>query len=608
MNKASRPLTCQNTIPDGPASSRIVAGANLHRAGHPRENILVIAPFHFFLWMTLIAAGLVWAVCHFYKGPISDWGWNAMAFAIGLPALAWLGQQFLGTRIRFDRSTGKVQVWGAGHTFARFDGCPLVGVQFCRGKGQDSTEYNESVNSFQVNLIVEQNGAAVRYNILDSGDQDAMLKFATEIAAFMSVDFISSQAAIRLDQPPPKPPKKRSDKTPARPPIPGLMKILFLIPVLLVGGIWLFGKHQQRNAQAAIEQVLKLGGKNDSLYSRGDELAPHFFNVDFSGKPITDADLATLRPFFLNAGGPSKLDLSGTRVTDAGLRQLAGFTFLHELILDETAVTGSGLADLKSIGSDDEDEYNVHIGLARSKMDDAGLAGLAAVQYLGEVDLSRTQISGSGLTQLKALNRLSTLKLAGCPIDDKGLDSIRVLDALDNLYDWDFSYTQITDAGLSKLMNVKHLRSLKLSGTKITDSGLPILNARKELTGIFLDRTAITDSGLKAFSGNATLTQLSLSGTAITDNGILQLKANNRIEHLYLDQTAANDATLRAMANWTTIKSLNLEYTQITDAGLAALADLPNLERLYLKLMESKMTREGIDALKRRKPNLAIDD
>ncbi len=608
MGLNSNSLTSRIKIPDGPATSRGMPEVNLHRIRHPLANILVISPVHLFLWITLVAAGLAWGYCHYQIGPVSDGIKIVIAFVVGLPAFSWVTQQLFGTRVRFDRSTGKVRIYGLGHSGFTSADCPLEGIQFCKGRGFVPCDAEtDSWNSFQINLIFEQNGDAIRYNILDCGDQDAMLKMAAEVASFMNVEFVCSKGAVQLDQKPPKRDKKKKAKETAKQPFPKLLLVMIAIPVLLVGFVFLNGKHLQRNATAAIEEVVKLGGKNDYLYSTTNELVPRFFNADFSGKPITDADLALLRPFFLEANGPRKLNLSGTRVTDDGLKHLVGFTFLHELILDDTEVTGSGLANLKSMGSDDEDELNVHISLAGSKANDAGLAGLAAIQYLGEVDLSRTLITGSGLAQLKSLNRLSTLKLTGCPIDDRGLDGVAALGSMNNLYDWDFSYTQITDAGLLKLMSLKHLRIVDLSGTKITDAGLPILNSRKELSSIWLDHTSITDTGLKAFAGNATLKGISLGGTAISEKGILQLKANNSLTYLNLNHSKTTDSVVRAMANWTTLETLNLECTEITNDGVAALADLPKLDRLYLKLSESKMTQEGIEALKRVKPKLSID-
>ena len=64
------------------------------------------------------------------------------------------------------------------------------------------------------------------------------------------------------------------------------------------------------------------------------------------------------------------LDLSGTGVTDAGLRQLAGLNSLQSLYLGSTQVTDAGLKDLVGLRS------LRSLSLGNTKVTDAGVAEL----------------------------------------------------------------------------------------------------------------------------------------------------------------------------------------------------------------------------------------
>src|SRR4051794_5988280 len=74
--------------------------------------------------------------------------------------------------------------------------------------------------------------------------------------------------------------------------------------------------------------------------------------------------------------------LGNTKVTDAELKELAGFKSLAHLVLNNTAVTDAGvkeLAALKGLSS---------LDLAYTKVTDAGVKELAALKTLTEIDLS----------------------------------------------------------------------------------------------------------------------------------------------------------------------------------------------------------------------------
>src|SRR5262245_32608808 len=77
------------------------------------------------------------------------------------------------------------------------------------------------------------------------------------------------------------------------------------------------------------------------------------------------------------------VDLGGTAVTDAGLKELKVFKSLQSLYLHDTKITDAGLKELKDFG------VLEHINLSGTKVTDAGLKELKEAKRLKDVDLSR---------------------------------------------------------------------------------------------------------------------------------------------------------------------------------------------------------------------------
>jgi hypothetical protein len=92
----------------------------------------------------------------------------------------------------------------------------------------------------------------------------------------------------------------------------------------------------------------------------------------------------------------TRLSLSGTQVTDAGLASLSSFVNLTRLHLDRTRVTDAGLASLASLP---RLEY---LNLYGTAVTDAGLAQLQRLGALRDVYLWRTAVTAAGADRLRA--------------------------------------------------------------------------------------------------------------------------------------------------------------------------------------------------------------
>lgn len=214
--------------------------------------------------------------------------------------------------------------------------------------------------------------------------------------------------------------------------------------------------------------------------------------------------------------GLQRLDLPGTRITDAGLVSLEELATLEELNLS----------------------MNVDIT-------DAGLEHLHRLANLRELYLDFTQVTDAGLAHLEGLTKLQTLTLCKTQVTDAGLTHLLRLTDLRTL---SLERTQLTDAGLAELAPLALVEVLQLDGTGITDAGLVHLQRLPRLQSLFLSATVVTDAGLVHLRELADLKMLFLNGTRVTDAGLADIERLTRLEELWLvgtQVTAAGKEQLR---------------------------------------------------------------
>lgn len=129
---------------------------------------------------------------------------------------------------------------------------------------------------------------------------------------------------------------------------------------------------------------------------------------------IGDKDLS----FLVQAPTLQKLDLSQTKITDAGLQEIARASSLRVLKISDTAITNDGLAALKSL------------------------------ENLEALEIHRTQVDARGLQHVIALPRLRRLMISGPDFDD---DSIQALASMERLSQLRLIDTHVTEAGIARL-------------------------------------------------------------------------------------------------------------------------------------------------------------
>jgi hypothetical protein len=90
------------------------------------------------------------------------------------------------------------------------------------------------------------------------------------------------------------------------------------------------------------------------------------------------------------------IDLGGTNVTDAGLKELAGLKGLTYLALEGTRVTDVGLKELAGL----KGLTDLHLG--GTKVTDAGLKELVKLKGLSHLDLIRATVTDKGVQKLSS--------------------------------------------------------------------------------------------------------------------------------------------------------------------------------------------------------------
>ena len=198
--------------------------------------------------------------------------------------------------------------------------------------------------------------------------------------------------------------------------------------------------------------------------------------VDLRAAWVTDGDLAELA----DMRTLRKLDLSMTRITDAGLRALRSAKSLEdvnlyyaELITDEGLGAVRGWPKLK------------RLNLRGTKAADNTIEYLSGAPELEWLDLGFSQVTDSGLYRLSGLTRLKHLMLGGNKLTETGLAFVAELPALESLDVGGKQRTvsglwlvSISQAGADILARMTNLKELRLKGANVNPAVVASLRER----------------------------------------------------------------------------------------------------------------------------------
>jgi hypothetical protein len=225
-------------------------------------------------------------------------------------------------------------------------------------------------------------------------------------------------------------------------------------------------------------------------------------------------------------------------------------------LADLTPLEGMNLAHL------------TNLDLSYTRVGDAGIVHFKDCKNLHLLNLVRTKITDAGLANFKDCQNLEYLELAGTHIGDPGMEHLKECRKLKKL---GLYATQVGDAGLANFKDCKNLINLDLNVTRVTDAGMANFKDCKNLNLVALMNTEVSDAGLAYLQNSKKIDWLYLNDTKVSDAGLMCLKDKASMTRLWLDRTQVTDAAIVHLQGLTNLASLSLLGTEVTAAGLTTL-------------------------------------
>ena len=160
----------------------------------------------------------------------------------------------------------------------------------------------------------------------------------------------------------------------------------------LLALIALVSMAQAQEDKVLVDTLAKVNATGASLAPVAADAKSYRFTALNIAKDFNDASLAVLGPV---ADKLSSVDLARTKVSDAGLKALAGMKNLAELHLENTGVTDAGLDAVAGLTSLE------YLNLYGTKVTDAGVKKLSKLAKLKALYLWQTAVTKDGATALR---------------------------------------------------------------------------------------------------------------------------------------------------------------------------------------------------------------
>jgi hypothetical protein len=303
-------------------------------------------------------------------------------------------------------------------------------------------------------------------------------------------------------------------------------------------------------------------------------------------------------------------------ITDDLLAGLADARLLHALEWAQGPLAGN------KVRRPAREEDVTFLNLYHTRVTDGGLRHLAGLSSLAGIELGGTRVTGTGFRDLTGLKQLTYISLQEAPTTEEGLKAIAGIENLGTLY---LLQHPLTPEGVRNLAGLKKLRKLSVAPSRVTDEVLAALvdtGLLRTLTGVGRDgkpnwgvQSYFCDE--KDFPGNlGEITYLNLIDTSVTDDGLKplaklknlrQLKLGIHWEHRQVGKPEVTGAGLRHLGELEHLTFLELQGPQITDESMKSVALLKNLKSLDLYFW-TEVTFAGLEHLKPLKDTLTEID
>lgn len=295
----------------------------------------------------------------------------------------------------------------------------------------------------------------------------------------------------------------------------------------------------------------------------------HIGKLDCEDSKIDDQSLIKIS----NQKRLVDLSLSGTKVTDKGMIYLPLLVKLSGLNLDKTLVTDNGLKFVAQLPS------LKYLTLRDCKVTDRGISFLKG-RNLYSLILDGTLVTDNCIATIAGMNNMQNLTFNRCAnMSNVAAKAISQLQRMDFL---GLEGTHVNDAGCVWLAKLPLLKQLEFGNNSITAGGIRNLSKLPSLERLNVHSCHLNNDSLPYFSKFAKLNHLSLSWNGFDDAGLAAFAASQpKIE-------------------WVEMRGC----WAITDAGIASLCSIKKLKKLDLR--DTKMTSEGLAALKKARPDIKL--
>jgi internalin A len=253
-------------------------------------------------------------------------------------------------------------------------------------------------------------------------------------------------------------------------------------------------------------------------------------------------------------------------------------------------------------------------------VNDVEMIDVARLPKLERLDLSHTRITDEGMLHLKPAIHIRELNLYYAEwITDQGLTAIKDWKMLKRL---NLRGTRIANGTLEILSHMPRLEALDVSNTQITDNGMDLLITLTGLKELALGRSRVGEADLGFLRMLPSLTYLDLSGArpvppdmggprrapsvpVMPQNTIQAIAELKNLRVLKLGYSGISAGDLKTLSALENVEKLGLEECpRVDDRAAAELANWKSLK--YLDLQDTKVTSNGLEALRRAKPGLVI--
>jgi hypothetical protein len=276
-------------------------------------------------------------------------------------------------------------------------------------------------------------------------------------------------------------------------------------------------------AAADTDWIVHLGGKV------GRDAAGRVAAVDLRGSWINDAEMLHLAEL----PDLEKLDLSHTRITDEGLLRLKAAPKISDLNLYYAEwITDQGMTAIRNW------KHLKRLNVRGTRISDATLEIVSHMSGLEAIDIANTAVTDNGLDQLITLVNLKELSLGRGRLSNVALETVRMFPALTWL---DLSGARpeppdmagrrrasaggIPEESLQAMAELKELRVLKLGYSGIDAAGLRILATLERVEKLGLEGCQrVDDSAAAELVHWKSLKYLDLQDTAVTAKGLESLR------------------------------------------------------------------------------------